>query len=138
METAAIGALGSSPVSNTQPETNIRLEDFLKLFVAQLNYQDPLEPINNREFLAQLAQFSSLELNRQGNDSLNSMLSLQTADQAVGLLSKTVEWDNSFGQTLVGQITGVNFTTNGSSLTVKTTDGAVLSGITLAQIKLIK
>jgi flagellar basal-body rod modification protein FlgD len=138
METAAIGALGSNPVSNTQPETNIRLEDFLKLFVAQLNYQDPLEPINNREFLAQLAQFSSLELNRQGNDSLNSMLSLQTADQAVGLLSKTVEWDNSFGQTLVGQITGVNFTTNGSSLTVKTTDGAVLSGITLAQIKLIK
>lgn len=137
MDTTAVGALGNSP-SSTAPETNIRLEDFLKLFVAQLNYQDPLEPINNREFLAQLAQFSSLELNRQGNDSLNSMLTLQTADQAVSLLNKTVEWDNNLGQTLLGQITGVNFTSNGTSLTVKTSDGAVLTGITLAQIKLIK
>lgn len=56
-------------------------DDFLKLFVTQLRYQNPLDPMNNTEFTSQLAQFSSLEqlqnMNTQISDLLLSQNSLQ-------------------------------------------------------------
>ncbi len=45
-------------------------DDFLQLLVTQLRYQDPLSPIENGEFIAQLAQFSSLEGIQSMNDKL--------------------------------------------------------------------
>lgn len=67
---------------------------FLKLFVAQLQNQDPLDPQDNHEFVAQLAQFSSLEQAVGMNDRLDQ-LSLQNRGlqntEAVALVGKTAE-----------------------------------------------
>src|SRR3954469_22272856 len=49
-------------------------EDFLKLLVAQLKNQDPLAPQDNTQFVAQLAQFSSLEQGMGVNDRLDKMM----------------------------------------------------------------
>lgn len=66
-------------------------DSFLKLLVAQLQNQDPLNPQDNHEFVAQLAQFSSLEQTVGINDRLDQ-LSLQTQglanSQVVGLVGK--------------------------------------------------
>ena len=58
--------------------------DFLRLLVTQLSHQDPLNPMKDTEFVAQLAQFSSLEqliLIREANEALVQLLLLPPPEQ---------------------------------------------------------
>ena len=84
------------PVSN--PSTQLGKNDFLRLLTVQLRYQDPLNPLENTEFIAQMAQFSSLEqlqnMNQSMEKNLDSEARLHTAfkkDLATSLVGKTVE-----------------------------------------------
>lgn len=66
-------------------------EEFLKLLIAQLENQDPLEPAQDTEFVAQLATFSSLEQLISANDNLNALAAGQSNlinSQALGLIGK--------------------------------------------------
>jgi len=72
-------------------------EDFLNLLVTQLRYQDPMSPEDPKDFVAQLAQFSSLEQQINANQNLEKMGKLfqtlqesQNMAQGVALLGKTV------------------------------------------------
>src|SRR5262245_31304467 len=85
-----IGAL--QPGADTAPRNaGIGQEDFLRILLTQLRFQDPLEPTDNQEFVAQLAQFSALEINRQQSEKLDSLLAVQASDQALSLFGRTVE-----------------------------------------------
>ncbi|MBN1410625.1 MAG: flagellar hook assembly protein FlgD [Spirochaetales bacterium] len=66
-------------------------DDFLKLLITQLSHQDPTKPMEDKEFIAQMAQFSSLEQMTNMNDGLKKVASLISQNQAVALLGKTVE-----------------------------------------------
>jgi flagellar basal-body rod modification protein FlgD len=59
--TPETAASDSSAAAGAKELTNIGKDEFLKLLVAQLQHQDPLSPLKNEEFVAQLATFSSLE-----------------------------------------------------------------------------
>jgi len=63
---------------------------FLKLLVAQLKNQDPLNPLDNQQFVAQLAQLQSLEELRSLGEAVSVMANLMLAGQAGGLLGRTV------------------------------------------------
>jgi len=68
--------------------------DFLKLLTTQLTHQDPLNPMQDTQFVAQLAQFSGLEQMMQTNERLEALAMAQssmTSASAVGFLGKTVE-----------------------------------------------
>ncbi len=62
-------------------------DDFLTLLVAQLENQDPLEPQDNTEFIAQLAQFSSLEQQTSTNDKLDELIASQTSSGQMATFS---------------------------------------------------
>jgi flagellar basal-body rod modification protein FlgD len=69
-------------------------ETFMKLLVAQLEHQNPLSPMDNTQFTAQLAQFTSLEQLQSMNANLSAMMSAQTTTnglQATGLIGKAVQ-----------------------------------------------
>ena len=69
-------------------------DDFLKLLIAQLAAQDPLDPMGAQDFSAQLAQFSALEQMTNVNTNLETIQKLETASQntsALNLIGKTVE-----------------------------------------------
>lgn len=63
---------------------------FLKLLVAQLKNQDPLNPVEGHQFIAQLAQLQSLEELRNLKETLGTLANLVLANQATGLLGKKV------------------------------------------------
>ncbi|RAP36960.1 hypothetical protein B1207_05890 [Legionella quinlivanii] len=84
----------SSPVQPAQ-ENNISQTDYLQLFTKELTYQDPLKPIDNREFMAQMAQFSSLQEARSTNESLRRLLELTSSSQSLMLLQKSVKLRDS-------------------------------------------
>jgi flagellar basal-body rod modification protein FlgD len=85
---AANGGTSSTPASSI-----VGKEDFLKLLVTQLQYQDPLNPAESTEFTAQLAQFSSLEQLTNVNENLEYLQLYQASinnAQAVDFIGKTV------------------------------------------------
>jgi len=94
-------------------------DEFLKLFVTQMQYQDPLNPMDNTEFTAQLAQFSSLEqltnLNSQMTDILTYENSLHNTISA-SLIGKNVTYSGD--QSGSGTVTGINFENNATYLVI--------------------
>jgi len=66
-------------------------DDFLKLFVTRLQHQDPLEPMEDAEFIAQLAQFSSLEQLTNINNTLDSGMGLSENLEPLGTLEAIYE-----------------------------------------------
>ncbi len=85
-------------------------DSFLKLLVTELSHQDPLKPMNDREFVSQMAQFSALEQMKNVASSVNSM----KAFQANSLVGKTITGeDNVHKRTVTGVVRKVTYSSNG-------------------------
>ncbi|MCR5651899.1 MAG: flagellar hook capping protein [Lachnospiraceae bacterium] len=111
--------------SNTAKETKTAKESstldkqaFLQLLVAQMKYQDPLEPTDNTEYVAQLAQFSSLE-------AMNNVSESMDLQRATALVGKTVTVSSTNETTgVTTEVTGtVDYVTHSGSKTFLTIDG---------------
>lgn len=87
------GAATSTIPAESNP-SELGKEDFLKLLVTQLEYQDPMNPVSNEEFIAQTAQFSSLEQMQNLNTSMTELMALERSSGNAALVSyigETVE-----------------------------------------------
>lgn len=78
-------------VNGRQVNNQLGKDDFLKLLITQLSNQDPTNPMENTEFIAQMAQFSSLEQMTNMNESFAKMASMINSSQAANTIGKTVE-----------------------------------------------
>jgi flagellar basal-body rod modification protein FlgD len=136
MATESIGGVGNS-VTDLAQRAGIGQEEFLKVLLAQLTFQDPLKPLDNNEFIAQFAQLTNLQQTQQLNERMDSLLTFQAGAQAVGLIGKTVEVQAG-GSTVVGQVTTTVFRNGLPELVVRASDGSILTDVTLGQIVLVR
>jgi flagellar basal-body rod modification protein FlgD len=133
MAISSTAAAGSGSISQS---SNIGIQDFLKILTAQLNHQDPLKPVDNQEFVAQIAQFATLEQSRQLNEKIDSLLSVQSSVQSLSLLGRTVDISKN-GFLFTGKVTALDVSTGTPLLTV-TTSTSVESSITPSQVQNIR
>lgn len=136
MQVEAIGAPLGESADALSEQNQLSQNDFIRLFLAQLSFQDPLEPVDNAQFLAQLAQFSAVEQSSQMNNKLDSLLSFNSIDQAVYLIGKQVELVDIDGSS-PGTVKAVEFTDSGPSLTVDLGNQEFIRDVRITQIKVI-
>jgi flagellar basal-body rod modification protein FlgD len=131
-----VSSIANTSSTETQSSNSIGQEDLFKILLAQLQYQDPLEPIDNQEFIAQLAQFTDLEQSRSLNDKVDQMLISQSVNQSVTLLGRNIQ-ARLESVTEVGQVTAIAFEDGLPLITIQTADSRVISDISLSQIQII-
>ncbi|MFC4775391.1 flagellar hook capping FlgD N-terminal domain-containing protein [Paenibacillus sp. GCM10023252] len=77
--------------SGKKDNNTLGKDDFLKILVTQLRNQDPMEPLKDREFIAQMAEFTSVEQLMNMSEQLTMLR--QSLGSASSLIGKTVEWN---------------------------------------------
>ena len=131
----AIGAVSSAPSAALQ-SSNLGLQDFMKILLTQLTYQDPLKPMDNQEFIAQVAQFTSLEQAQQLNTKIEQLVINQSALQSVGLIGKTVVAESG-GASITGTVASISLAGDVPSLSINTASGLV-PDVALSQITSVR
>lgn len=110
-----LSATSSSSASSTTSSSTsgLGMDAFLQLLVTQLQYQDPLDPMDDKEFVAELAQFSSLEQLTEINSGIEGLSSLSQEQQMIGavnFIGKTIEANGTAVNVEDGAATSVTFT----------------------------
>lgn len=107
-------AVGSTSTQSTNALSNAfdikeQKDMFLKLLVAQLKNQDPTSPMDQKEMMGQMAQFTSVEQLTNMSKALETMSFNATFSQSVSLIGKTVDYVDAEGAYVTGgSVTGVS------------------------------
>jgi flagellar basal-body rod modification protein FlgD len=118
------GATGTTG-SGTSATDQMNKDMFLKLMVAQLKNQDPMNPTDSSQFLAQTAQFTSLEKLDAVAQQTAQALTAQMAFGASGLVGRAVTYTGADGAETNGTVDSVRFTPTGPVLGVGGTEVAL-------------
>lgn len=103
-----ISAINGANTAKIHPRQSLGKNDFLNLLVTQLRYQNPLKPMDNSEFIAQMAQFSSLEQMQNLNAGFNSLFGLKQLTAGSRLIGRTIEGrDSKTGKPVTGIVSAV-------------------------------
>ncbi|MEW6227799.1 MAG: flagellar hook capping FlgD N-terminal domain-containing protein [Bacillota bacterium] len=110
---AASTASVYDPRERTAPSESSRVElgkdDFLKLLLTELRYQNAFKPVDDREMLAQMAQFSTLEQMQNLTLAVEGLAKMQDAMNAAALIGKTVTAAAGDDEVITGVVSSVRF-----------------------------
>jgi flagellar basal-body rod modification protein FlgD len=93
----------------SEPISGINTADYMKLFMQELTYQDPLKPVDNREFMTQMAQFSALQQSQLTQEAVHELVGMTSGTQTLMLIGKKVK---VAGSDELGEVRGVIFENN--------------------------
>lgn len=108
--TGAAGAVNTADSNKQVSKTQVDYQSFLKLLVAQMKNQDPTQPMDSTQYVAQLATFSQVEQSVQMNSKLDQMLQSSALAQADAIIGRTIK---SADGTISGTVAEVRLTSNG-------------------------
>jgi flagellar basal-body rod modification protein FlgD len=114
--TSTTSALTGTSQTKTAADNNVLgKDDFLKLMVAQMKNQDPMSPADDKDNIAQMAQFSSLEQITNLASATQELAKRMSLTQNVGLLGHNVTYTGADGAAVSGLVDGLNIATDGSA-----------------------
>src|ERR1044072_9288815 len=110
--TTATNPSSTTPITAAQAAEKPMLgkDDFLKLLVTQLQHQDPMNPVDDKDFMGQMAQFTSVEQLSNMATSIKLMSTASQSTQSIALIGKTVSWKKEDGSSGEGVAQSVSFT----------------------------
>ena len=114
MALAAPAAGTEATYSATTSSSSLGEADFLMLLITELANQDPLDPMDDREFIAQMAQLNTLNETAELNDNIRTMQMLQAAS----LVGRTIEAVGPNGEQVEGTVTEVWFVDSEAYLSI--------------------
>lgn len=91
---------------NDDSSQQLGRDDFLQILITQLQNQDPTKPMEDKEFISQMAQFSALEQMTNVSQGFQEMNALLSSNQALSVLGRTVEV-RSGDQLVTGTVSSV-------------------------------
>ncbi len=106
--------------------------DFMKLLITQLKTQDPTKPMEDREFITQMAQFTSLKQMNQLGDSMKNLVREFTFTRSLGLVNKIVYWNDDFGNQFSGVVDSIKVKAGETFLMV---DGKEISPNKIVEVR---
>ena len=108
--------------------------DFLKLLVAQLQYQNPMQPVDSSQFMAQTAQFSMVEKLTDMATQTGALVAGEAAQRAAGLLGRQVTFTDADGKPSTGIVTGTKLGSDGPTLILADKSTIGLSDVTQVDV----
>lgn len=102
--TAPTSVQNRASTAESVPQTTVDYQSFLKLLVAQMRNQDPTNPMDSTQYVAQLAAFSQVEQSVQINAKLDQMLQASALSQADSLIGRTVTSADGEVSGVVGEV----------------------------------
>lgn len=127
----AVSAVSATSSANA---SGLDFKSLMQIILQQLTYQDPLKPMDNFQFVSQMAQFSELQQIQSLNTSISTLLNTQSSLQATGLLGKTVDFATAGSASAIGTVKSVTFASGKPSLTIATPDGQTVANVDLSAI----
>lgn len=126
--------------------SNLGKDDFLRILIAQLQNQDPLNPMEDKEFISQMASFSSLEQMTNMSTQLSNFIQLQVNDGILKyseMIGKQVEWndvqdvenedgDSDLVNTGIGIVKSIK--QSGSDIILEMQDGKEISSYMITKV----
>ena len=129
MDVNPIGSYGASEPTSWQQTDRLGIgrDAFMKLLLAQLQYQDPLQPMDDTDFIAQLAQLNTLQELEKLNQSFEFFMAEQSLMRGTELIGRTVSASTYGGEVVEGIVSAVKVTGGEVMLVVDGTEVALRS-----------
>ncbi|MFI4973100.1 MAG: flagellar hook capping FlgD N-terminal domain-containing protein [Caulobacterales bacterium] len=131
----------SAATPAAQAPLGLDFQSLLNIILTQLTNQDPLKPLDNFEFVSQLAQFAQLQQSQTLNDQITSLLAAQSTTEATSLLGKTVDLTSAQATAttpVTGTVSAISFSSGQPQLTITTATGQTISGISISDIAQVR